>query len=855
MSSTQPTSAVEPVVRLAPAWLRRALAVPGKFGLYQLIRFGVVFAELVLLTLVVRTFDIEGAAFFKVMTIACAAFVVHHFLPAKARMTGFAAVSLAGIYLVLGRSNAIQIVGFGLVLIGLAHLPVRFALRVALILAAGAALAAIRVGVLKAPVSATIWPIFGAMFMFRLIVYLYDLNNKAAPFSPARACSYFFMLPNVCFPLFPVVDYKTFSRSHYEEEDIRIYQTGAEWMFRGVLQLLLYRFVYQHMLVGPETVTTSLGAAQFMVTAYLMYLKISGSFHLVIGMLHLFGFNLGPANNRYFLSESFTDYWRRINIYWKDFLQKVFFNPVYFRLNKRMGATASLVLATLIAFFVTWALHSYQWFWIRGKFPVVWQDIVFWSIMGLLVLGNMLWENKYGRQRSLKKVRHSFASEFKLALRTIGTFVVVCLSWVIWSSESFSEVTSILGRLVRADALSLVVILGSLAALGVIAVLVARADRAKKGAAGGLLKKKQAPAPFWGGAWHVGASCVVLLVLAYAPLVFDVNPAVFNTLDNLKTSRLNQRDAQMLDRGYYEDLTDVVRFNSGLGDIYNQRPPDWDRNWAMRPVDDCPDYELMPNKKVLHKGAMMSTNRWGMRDRDCEKQKPAGTYRIALCGASHSMGTGVEDDEVYDNVAEDRLNAERAAAGDSTRVEILNFSVGGFGPVQRLADLDRKVLEFEFDALACEGIDDIYWVVKDVVDAAQNALPVPYDYIRTIIVESGVGNGMSHSQGMETLRPRAEELLAWVYGEIAKRARDRGATPMLVCLPHTGEITTEKRALVERQIAIAREAGFTVLDLRAAYDGVELKSLWIAPWDSHPDATGHRLLADQLYEALKAQGI
>jgi hypothetical protein len=108
---------------------------------------------------------------------------------------------------------------------------------------------------------------------------------------------------------------------------------------------------------------------------------------------------------------------------------------------------------------------------------------------------------------------------------------------------------------------------------------------------------------------------------------------------------------------------------------------------------------------------------------------------------------------------------------------------------------------------------------------------------------------------METLKPRAEELLAWVYGEIAKRARDRGATPMLVCLPHTGEITTEKRALVERQIAIAREAGFTVLDLRAAYDGVELKSLWIAPWDSHPDATGQRLLADQLYEALKAQGI
>mgnify|MGYP006354327231 CR=1 FL=1 len=61
----------------------------------------------------------------------------------------------------------------------------------------------------------------------------------------------------------------------------------------------------------------------------------------------------------------------------------------------------------------------------------------------------------------------------------------------------------------------------------------------------------------------------------------------------------------MLDRGYYEDLTDVVRFNSGLGDIYNQRPPDWDRNWAMHPIEGCPDYEMQPNKRVLHKGAVV----------------------------------------------------------------------------------------------------------------------------------------------------------------------------------------------------------------------------------------------------------
>ena len=835
----------------ARSGLARWWALPGKFGLRQLVRFGAVACELGLLTLVVSTFDIESSAFFRVMTVACGGFVLHHFTPARVRLPVFVLVSLTGIARVLGPANGAQIVALGLVLIGLAHLRIRFGWRVALILAIGALFAAARVDAIHTPLSSTIWPIFGAMFMFRLIVYMYDLHNRSAPFGPWRALAYFFMLPNVCFPLFPVVDYKAFCRTHYDEEDIGIYQTGVEWMFRGILQLILYRWVYQHLLVGADTVVTALDAARFMVTAYLMYLKISGSFHLIVGMLHLFGFNLGPTNNKYFLSESFTDYWRRINIYWKDFLQKVFFNPVYFRLNKRMGGTSALIVATLVAFFVTWALHSYQWFWIRGKFPVVWQDIVFWSIMGLLVLGNMLYENKYGRQRSLKKVRTSILNEFKLALRTIATFVVVCTSWVVWSSESIDEFTTVLGRLLRADAGAVLWILGSLAGLGIVAVVVARADRRKVGAAAGLAKAKRGPVPILGRAYQVGAACMVILFIAYAPLKFSVDPAISNVVDNLKTSRLNTRDAQMLDRGYYEDLTNVVRFNSALGDLYNQKPANWERCWAMHPIDDCPDYEFQPNKRVMFKGVMMSTNRWGMRDRDYEKREPPGTYRIAISGASHEMGTGVEDDKVFDNLVEDRLNRERAP-GDSTHYEILNFSVGGYGPVQRLADLDRRIFdEFEFDALLFMGINDFYWVVKDLIDAAQNDFPVPYEHLKAVMRDAGMGRSTTYAEGVRKLNPQREELLLWLYGQVVQRCRERGIVPLAGYLPHSQPFDAETGALVIRQMELAREAGFEVIDLTDAYQGIDYPSLWIAPWDSHPNAEGHRLLADRLYDELK----
>jgi hypothetical protein len=468
--------------------------------------------------------------------------------------------------------------------------------------------------------------------------------------------------------------------------------------------------------------------------------------------------------------------------------------------------------------------------------------------MGLLVLGSMLWENRYGRRRSLKKTGHTVGGGVRLALRTIATFVVVCMTWVIWSSESVGEFGMIMGRLVRFDTRSVLWIIGVLGALGLAAAFAAGREGGTPGLAS--LRTGKAPTPIWGRAYHVAASCAIMLVVAYLPLVASVNPGVFNVVDNLKSSRLNARDAQMLDRGYYEDLTDVVRFNSGLGDIYNQRPPDWDRNWAMHPVDGCPDYEMQPNKRVLHKGAMMTTNRWGMRDRDCEKQTPAGTYRIAVMGASHSMGTGVEDDEVFDNVVEDRLNAEHAST-DGRRFELLNFSVGGYGPVQRLADFDRRVHEFEFGVLVIEGVDDIYWVTKDLIDAARAKLDVPFPYLRQVMQETGLTAEMSEGEGVARLKPRSEEVLRWVDEQFVARCRERGATPVLMCIPHPNRIEPELRARKARMMEIASEAGMVVVDITDAYDVLEdPKELWITSWDSHPNAYGHRLLADRLYAGL-----
>jgi hypothetical protein len=810
-------------------------------------RLAAVALQFGLLVLVVRAFELESKAFLRLMVLAWAGFVVHHLLPARFRMVFFAALSLAGIAVVLGPANAAGLVGVGMLLIGLAHLPVSFRLRLLLIGSAAVALAAMRADWIPAPWPAAIWPILGSMFMFRLMIYLYDRRNRAAPFDLWRALSYFFMLPNVCFPLYPVVDYKAFARSHFNEDPFLIYQKGLGWMLRGVVHLLLYRIVYQNFWIDPSSVTNAGEAAQSMATTFLLYLRISGDFHLIVGLLHLFGFNLSEAFYLWLVSNSFTDFWRRINIYWKEFMQKLFFNPAYFALKNRLGAGPALVAATTLTFALTWALHSYQWFWIRGAFPLRAQDVVFWGVLGAMVLANMLYEERRGRVRSLRGRHRTLRADVILGLRTAAMFAMIASAWSLWTAGSVEEWRLLVAHLLQPTFHEAAWIAASLALLGVAAVAI---DRSPLGRPAALRRRETAGAgPFWRfGLVVAGASSLLLWVGAH-PLRFEFEPVLADGIHRLRSSdKLNRRDAELLARGYYEDVTDVVRFNTQLAELYAEMPPDWNATpHILQTPDEYPPYRLRPSAHVTFRREPLSTNRWGMRDRAYERVKAPGTLRVAVLGDSHSFGSGVRDQETYENLVEDRLNREDAR---DRRYEILNFSVGGYGPLSRLAVLESQVFSFDPDLVLYVGVDDFAWIVNEVGYALEKGFTIPYPRVAETVHASGIEGRLPRIVAERRLAPHARELLAWVYGEFVARARERGVRPVATFIPQPEAMPGAPRLIAE-QMEIAERAGFTVLDVSAAYGGVDaLETLWVARWDRHPNAQGHRMLADALYRAL-----
>ncbi len=811
-------------------------------------------AQLALVLAVARVYHVEEVyGFTVILPVIFFGFLVHAWLPMSRRLPFFVLLSFTALGVLLGFPQSVGLIVLGLGLIALCHAPVPYAARVGLVVAAGAGLAVVRAGGIEAPgweaLPTVVIPLLAGLFMFRLMIYLHDCRHERTPASWWMRLAYFFLLPNVCFPLFPVVDYRTFLRTYYDRDDaFEIYQKGILRTFRGVTHLLWYRVVYLYVVPDPVTVDGPGMLALYVVGTYLLVLRISGLFHLSTGLLALFGFDLPPVFRRYFSASSFTDFWRRFNVYWKDYLSKLFFFPVLVRL-RRFGTTAAVAAAVLLVFAASWALHAYQWFWLRGEVSVRLTDALFWGIFAALVVGNAVYELRRGR-RAPRSGGFAFRPALGRAVRVLGVFAGVSALWTLGASRSVGAFAEIVARGAAGDAGDYAMpalIVAALAGLGVAAQwLGSRGFRF-------TFDERQAVSPRAGAAVSLGAA--VLLGLGLPALWAPLGPAALDALAALQNDRFNQRLATLGEPGYYEGLLAPGAYTAGLWQVHGRPPADWKRTiveaGAGRYTGDLLRYELLPSVEVRFKRVSLRTNRWGMRDRDYERRKPPGTFRLALVGASTEMGWGVENDQTFEAVAERMLNAADFP-GRHERYEILNFSVTGYSLLQVVRVVDTKVFDFEPDALMMPSMSNPDLIVSMLARRIERGDDLDYPFLYDVAARAGVRPEMALAEMERRLRPFVDEMLRWGYARIAKACRAHGVIPVWLFAPHIPDERGKRHGdHVERAAAAAREVGFVTISMDGAFDGVsEPWRLRLAPWDLHANAEAHALMGRRLYRAL-----
>jgi lysophospholipase L1-like esterase len=95
-----------------------------------------------------------------------------------------------------------------------------------------------------------------------------------------------------------------------------------------------------------------------------------------------------------------------------------------------------------------------------------------------------------------------------------------------------------------------------------------------------------------------------------------------------------------------------------------------------------------------------------------------------------------------------------------------------------------------------------------------------------------------------------DALLEWLYRDIVRECRARSVLPVWIFVPQPYPYSRTEGAVKAQRLA--KDAGFTVIDLSDIYSGYnDVSSLRLAEWDHHHNAKGHQLIAERLYEALR----
>ena len=414
------------------------------------------FIYLALLLAVFKVYRIEerafqGRAFQMLVTLALAALPVHYLAPFRWKKPVFVAVSVAGLFWIFGIQVAAVVLASSAILLGICFLPIPWIARAAAVAAMAVALGLRAAGLPRTIIPDNVLPILASMFMFRMIIYLYELKHAKIAGNPGRHAQLLFLAAELLLHAFPGGRLPDHAARLFRRRRPRLAAARPADDVAGdgpslALSPGLPRDVDSR---RRRCTTWPVSLATWSATTCL-YLQVSGQFHIACGMLHLYGFQLPETHHNYLLATGFTDYWRRINIYWKDFMVRLFFNPVVFRL-KRWPQPAALAAGTIGG--------------IPGDLALACLPVVLAAReLGFLGSGCPLLGDPGGAGAGecparrppepnggcVARGRGAHRPTFReLAVRSVkvaATFTTIAVLWSLWSSPSLSAWLEMIGR-------------------------------------------------------------------------------------------------------------------------------------------------------------------------------------------------------------------------------------------------------------------------------------------------------------------------------------------------------------------------------------------------------------------------
>ena len=269
-------------------------------------------------------------------------------------------------------------------------------------------------------------PIGISFYTFQILSYVIDIYNGKvrAQNKIVNFAAYIAMFPQLIAG--PIVQYKDIEKQLASRSiSIDNFYDGIIFFIRGLGKKVLFAntigAVYSNIMTSSIK-ETSVVTAWICIICYTMqiYFDFSGYSDMAVGLGKMFGFEFVQNFNFPYRATSITDFWRR----WHISLSSWFRDYVYIPLGGNRKGLVRTIINILIVWSLTGMWHGAAW------------NFIAWGMF----YGVLLILEKYVLKDALDYI--------PLPLRRIGTFIVVMIGWVFFSSENLTQATDFIGALV-----------------------------------------------------------------------------------------------------------------------------------------------------------------------------------------------------------------------------------------------------------------------------------------------------------------------------------------------------------------------------------------------------------------------
>lgn len=263
-----------------------------------------------------------------------------------------------------------------------------------------------------------------------------------------------------------------------------------------------------------------------------------------------------------------------------------------------------------------------------------------------------------------------------------------------------------------------------------------------------------------------------------------------------------------------------------------------------------------PNASAHLMGVDISLNSLGHRNPELPPRAP-GEKRVLVLGSSVTMGWGVPLEQTFTSLVEQRFNKE-LPLGPGTRIAIANAGIGNYNTFAQSRLFARQYPEVKPDLVV------LHYFISDAEPRppARNSAVLRYSYLadycydrfRTLALAAQGKSDLFkyYSAIYDDSQPYWNETLSEIVGMRDRAAAD-GVPFFVIIIPDFHNL---RPGSPYGSLYAKMEQGFLRRGIRTIntfpifqekYGGEE-SELWIQRDDPHPNAKGHALMADLLYD-------